>query len=255
MYKVAILTTLDDIVSDDASIRLVDARTAEEYAGGHIPGAVNLPAGDLDREAATTARLAGSLGISSDTSVVIYDDSFGMAAAMVAWSLEYAGHSGVSMLECTYSEWLKTNREPANTVTDVGPVKYAVNIRSGMVATMDDIKDSPAVLVDTRRRLDFLELHITGTVSVPHRAVSRPGAVLRDVAELLHLFGNRGIGVDSDVITYDDGPGPSSALVYYALKRAGLEKVRMYLASFGEWRDRGGDVSTQQNAAYRDISA
>ena len=256
MYKIAILTTLDDVVSDGAGVRLVDARTAEEYAGGHIHHAVNLPAGDLDVEAATAARLAGSLGISSDTPVAVYDDSFGTAAAKVAWSLEYAGHSSVSLLECTYSEWLKANREPVHAIPDVAPVEYTVNIRPGMVATMDDIKDTPAILVDTRRRLDFLELHITGAVSVLHRAVSRPGAVLRDVSELLHLFGNRGIGVDSDVITYDAGPeGASSALVYYALKRAGLEKVRLYLASFGEWKDRGGATSTQPNAAYRDISA
>ena len=235
--------------------RLVDARSAGEYAAGHIPGAVNLPAGDLDLETATTARLAGSLGISNDTPVAIYDDSFGAAAAKVAWSLEYAGHSGVSLLECTYSDWLKLKMEPTVAVPDVKPVGYSVSVRSDMAATTEDVEGNSAILVDARRRLDYLELHMAGAVSVMHRAVSRPGVVLRDAAELLHLFGNRGIGVDSNVVAYDDGPGASSALVYYALKRAGLEKVRLYLASFEEWKSRGGATSSQQNANYRDISA
>ena len=247
----SILTTVESA----AGVRLVDARAAEEYTAGHIPGAVNLPAGELDRETATTARLAGSLGISNDTPVAVYDDSFGTAAAKVAWGLEYAGHQSVSLLECTYSDWLKLNMETTAAVPEAAPVEYSVSVRSGMVATTEDVESNSAILVDARRRLDYLELHVAGAVSVMHRAVSRPGVVLRDEAELLHLFGNRGIDADSNVITYDGGPGASSALVYYALRHAGLEKVRLYLDSFEEWRSRGGNVSSQQNANYRDIAA
>ena len=250
----SILTVASMIESKDG-VRLVDARSAEEFAAGHIPGAVNLPAGDLDQETATTARLAGSLGILNNTPVAIYDDSFGTAAAKVAWSLEYAGHSSVLLLECTYSDWLKLNMEPTVAVPEVKPVEYTVSVRSGMVATTEDVEGNSAILVDARRRLDYLDLHVAGAVSVMHRAVSRPGVVLRDEAELLHLFGNRGIGLDSNVVTYDDGSGASSALVYYALKRAGLEKVRLYLASFEEWKSRGGATETQQNASYRDVAA
>jgi rhodanese-related sulfurtransferase len=33
----------------EAGARLVDVRTPEEFAAGHIPGAVNIPVGELDR--------------------------------------------------------------------------------------------------------------------------------------------------------------------------------------------------------------
>ena len=69
-------------ISDD-TLRLIDVRREEEYRAGHITNAVNLPLAKLleDDKPETVAKLAGELGISDKTSVVIYDDTFGFEEA------------------------------------------------------------------------------------------------------------------------------------------------------------------------------
>jgi phage shock protein E len=69
--------------------RLVDVRTAEEYAGGHLPGAVNIPVDELpDR--------IGDLG-PHDQPVVVYCASGGRSAS-AARLLAGAGFTAVHNL-------------------------------------------------------------------------------------------------------------------------------------------------------------
>ena len=87
-------------------LRIVDARHPGQYAAGHIPGAVNLNGfGGIPRAANgdmaspdVFASLAGDLGISNDTTVVVYDDP-SQTMAMVAWTLLYYGHLDVRILD------------------------------------------------------------------------------------------------------------------------------------------------------------
>src|SRR5262245_56260081 len=44
-----------------AGARLVDVRSPEEYAGGHLPGAVNIPVQELDRRLADVGPRDGEL--------------------------------------------------------------------------------------------------------------------------------------------------------------------------------------------------
>ncbi len=257
-----VLTNTDALRSGiaDRSVHVVDARTADEYRAGHIPTALNLSVSSIvaEQNAGTAARLAGSLGISNNGPlVVIYDGYFGTAAALLAWRLEHAGYQNVSLLECSYASWLEQGLEYDYDVPDVMHVGYSVKTNPSMVATIRDVElaNSSTILVDSRRRLDFLAMHIPGAVSIPYRALSSPSSVLRGKNELLHLFANRGIGVESNVITYDNDSGALSALAYYALKHVGADGVRLYLASFADWRRRKMPVETQQNATYGDLAA
>jgi rhodanese-related sulfurtransferase len=48
---------LQEMIDDGAPIILIDVRSAGEYAGGHIAGAINVPLGTVQQWASTQSRL------------------------------------------------------------------------------------------------------------------------------------------------------------------------------------------------------
>jgi len=106
--SVKITTDVDSLRSEirDKSVRVIDVRREGDYNQDHIPNSVNLPLANLlsDDSPERVLKLVNSLGIDDETPVVVYDDTFGALASRVAWTLEWIGHSDVTLLETTYSE-------------------------------------------------------------------------------------------------------------------------------------------------------
>ena len=244
----------------DKSVLPLDVRRPEEYAAGHLPGALNVPLAGLlaDDSPEAVARLAGSSGIGEQTRVVVYDDTFGALASRVAWSLERMGHRAVSLLETTYSDWkalgLETDAAPAEARACEHPVSEPASA-AAEAGSLESERDSGSLLIDNRERLNYLEQHIPGALSLPYRALSGPGRILRRPAEMRRLLENRGIGPGSRAITYCGSVGTLSGLAYYALKSAGVEDVRLYVRSFREWKSQNRPVEKQADADYWDLSA
>src|SRR5689334_11404240 len=91
----------------DPRIRVVDARSKQEYDAAHIPGAVHMDGfgGDIPRAAngdmGTPEQFAGTvgqLGIGNDDTVVVYDTP-NQRMGMVAWTFMYFGHRDVRILD------------------------------------------------------------------------------------------------------------------------------------------------------------
>ena len=87
---------------------IIDARSPEAYAAGHIPGAISVSTYDyfvpntkpegMRAFASQAAALYGAAGISLDTPLVVYDDDTGVRVARECWLLEYLGHRNVRLL-------------------------------------------------------------------------------------------------------------------------------------------------------------
>ena len=78
--------------------RIVDVREPEEYAGGHLPGAINIPLGDLNLIPELIA------------SPLVLVCASGGRSACAAAMLEEAGHPEVAnLLGGTYG-WMQENR-------------------------------------------------------------------------------------------------------------------------------------------------
>ena len=108
------------IVDCSVNIRVVDCSVSfinpNSYTEGHIPGAVSLevmkqlsdPKGRvpwLILPSDQFESLMGKLGISNDTTVVVYDAFGGAWAARLWWALMYYGHNDVKMLNGGIRRW------------------------------------------------------------------------------------------------------------------------------------------------------
>jgi rhodanese-related sulfurtransferase len=82
---------------------VVDVRTPEEYAAGHVPGALNIPSTQL-------AGRVGELGLESrDREIVLYCERGGRAEEAAA-TLARAGFGTVRHLEGDMSAWREAGR-------------------------------------------------------------------------------------------------------------------------------------------------
>lgn len=256
-------TDIDSLRSEirDKSVRVIDVRREEDYKQNHIPSSVNLPLANLlsDDSPERVQKLFQSLGIDDETPVVVYDDTFGALASRVAWTLEYIGHSDVSLLETTYSKWKSLGLEHETKTPEIQTKTHSLNLNPEILATSDYLEQSKekpnTLLIDNRERLNYLEQHIPGAVNLPYRTFASSDKILRPKDDMKRLLENRGVTNNAEIITYCGSVGTLSGLAYYALKSVGLPNVKLYVRSFKEWKNLKKPTQKQEDASYWDLSA
>ena len=103
-------------VSDNAqSMPLVDVRTAQEYADGHIPGALNIAYSEVMSndytQAAAMVDAYAQAGIAPDAEVIIYCRS-GKRVKAVAKILADAGYNHIYLYEGSWNDWSSDPARP-----------------------------------------------------------------------------------------------------------------------------------------------
>ena len=175
-------------------VRVIDMVTeAKDYRAGHIPAAVYLNVDDVRVAVAEGgyrlptvkegARLLGSLGLTPQTHVVAYDDSGGLHAARLFFTLEALGHRRVSVLDGGIQAWRRAGLPASPDVPSLAPSVYRPRPRAELVADhawiLERLKDPNVVLVDARSLAEY-----RGTDARARRAGHIPGAV-----HILRLLG------------------------------------------------------------------
>jgi thiosulfate/3-mercaptopyruvate sulfurtransferase len=271
--------TLRSLLRRKKSVRVVDVRRAQDYQKEHIPSAVSLPLAQVleNDQPEKIVSFLEELGVSDNTPVVVYDDTFGALAARVAWSFQYVGHDNTALLEMTFKQWKEIGLETEKQPRTFPRAKHSLNIRKDIYVdasyveaatrttsnnnnnnnnnTSTNSKPSNALLVDSRERLNYLTEHIPGARNIPYTMVGSEDSILRKAEELKRLIENRGITNDSEIITYCGSVGTLSGLTYYALKLAGFKNVKLYPKSFKEWKALGKPKEEFKDATYWDLSA
>ncbi len=90
-------TDLLEVVGTDAAPLILDVRTPEEYAAGHVPGALNIPYDQME------ARV-GEIRAHQDQEVVLYCRS-GRRSALAAKTLSAQGFTNLGLLEGDMPGW------------------------------------------------------------------------------------------------------------------------------------------------------
>jgi thiosulfate/3-mercaptopyruvate sulfurtransferase len=245
---------------DDPDLRLLDVRSREEYDGGHIPGAISapidlfkksrdgVPAMVIPSEEAEV--LLGRLGVSNDSTVVIYERSPGHDSARLFWTLEYYGHQDARVLDGGFLEWESQGMPVAFDEPAVQPARFKAEVHPERLATWRDLRADigreGVTILDVRSRKEYTgeEVrpgtarggHVPGAVHVewtdamaaeePRRM--KPATTLRD------LYRSAGVTPDGEVVTYCR-TGQRAAHTYFALRLLGFPRVRMYDGSWAEW--------------------
>jgi thiosulfate/3-mercaptopyruvate sulfurtransferase len=238
---------------------LVDVRPAEQFAQGHIPGAVHFDLFGLSLVDTSEAPLRAFMhmihhvlelrGVSELKEVVFYEANSGMRAARGLWFLEYFGHPNVRMLDGGFDAWKAANGPITTEAAAPKAATFNTVERREVLATADDVLKSlnkkGFSILDTRSEGEYLGTHVRAA-----RGGAIPGAVhiewtdnldaagkFKSNGELKAMYDNAGVTPDKEVISYCQG-GYRAAHSYVALRLLGFPKVRNYIGSWKEWGDR-----------------
>ena len=86
----------------DRSLLVLDVRTPEEFAAGHVPGAVNIPHTEI-------ATRLGELADAKERDIVVYCRSGNRSAKAIA-ALRGAGFTRLYHMQGDYLRWSAENR-------------------------------------------------------------------------------------------------------------------------------------------------
>jgi thiosulfate/3-mercaptopyruvate sulfurtransferase len=131
-----VLVTTDWVAShlNDPNIRLIEVDVdTSAYDQGHVPGAVGWNwqtqlQDTLRRDLAdqlTFGQLAGSAGLTPQTTVILYGDNNNWFAAWGFWQLKYYGHNDVRLMNGGRKKWLEEKRPLSTDAPKGQPTTYS----------------------------------------------------------------------------------------------------------------------------------
>jgi thiosulfate/3-mercaptopyruvate sulfurtransferase len=256
-----LLTTPSELQKklDSPDLCLIDVRPAEQFAQGHIPGAVHFDLFGLSLVDTSEAPLRAFMymihhvlelrGVSESKEVVFYEENSGMRAARGLWFLEFFGHPNVWMLDGGIQAWKAAGGMTTTAAVAPKAAIFKTTERPEVLATADDVLRSlnkkEIAILDTRSDGEYLGTHVRAA-----RGGAVPGAIhiewtdnldasgrFKSNTELKNMYDKAGITPDKEVISYCQG-GYRAAHSYVALRLLGFRKVRNYIGSWKEWGDR-----------------
>ncbi len=265
---------------NDPKIRIVEVDVdTSAYDQGHVAGAVGW---NWQTQLQDTVRrdlvdkhgfeaLAGSAGISNDTTVVLYGDNNNWFAAWAFWQFKYYGHADVLLMNGGRKKWLEEKRAISTEAPKVQPAAYrAKDPDASIRAKREEIfavleRRSPAKLVDVRSNDEFTGKiiappgmtetaqragHIPGAANIPWAQAVQEDGTFKPADALKQLYGGKGVTGDTEVIAYCR-IGERSSHTWFVLKYLlGYEKVRNYDGSWTEWGNLvGAPIEKEQAAA------
>ena len=238
---------------------LIDCRPAEDFARGHLPGAVHLDLWGVSLIDTDEAPLRAFMwmighlfslrGVTPERPVVVYDKDSGIRAARVYWFLEYLGHPSVQLLDGGYQLWVAAGKPVTTECVTPTPSTWHGDPDPSKLATWRQVfaqlgKPETAI-VDTRTDGEYY-----GEAVRAKRGGAIPGAVhlewtnnlqadgrFKPVDQLRAMYEAHGVTPDKEVMTYCQG-GYRAAHAYLALRILGYPNVRNYTGSWKEWGDR-----------------
>lgn len=244
-----------------ADLRIIDLRSANEYGRAHIPGAVNIPgSGALnDPDADVGGWLLGpedftelmqSLGVSENTSVVVYDQADGLAAARLFYALELYGHfDKVSLLNGGFTAWVDERRPIDRSVPNVARGDFVATLVPERIATAEyvaeKLKSADALILDTRSLAEFTGESVRAARggTIPNSVhlewtnnVSESGK-FKSADDLFDMYAAIGANPEDEIIPFCQ-TNVRGAHTYFTLRLLGYENVRPYEGSWSEWGNR-----------------
>lgn len=231
---------------------------AEEFASGHLPGAVFF---DQDAIADHSTGLPHSipqpdvfksevekLGISDTDTIVVYDGPGIFTSPRVWWLFRLFGASNVYVLDGGHDGWRREGRPLETAVPAPPPGRFNIDFTPGLITTFEAMQQIVAggtsQVADARGagrftgeepepRKGMRSGHMPGAKSLPSGVFAVDGK-FKSLPELKETIEAAGIDLNKPVVT-TCGSGVTAAIISLALESLGHNDHTLYDGSWSEW--------------------
>jgi len=230
----------------------------QEYATGHIPGAVffdqdaiadhdtglphSLPSPEFFAEE------VGKLGISEMDTIVVYDGPGFFSAPRVWWMLRVMGAEKVYVLDGGLDGWKAAGKPLETGAPQIETTEFHAEFKANRVTSFSDMRavvdKGEKQVADARGagrftgdeaepRAGMRSGHMPGARSLPATAFSENGH-FKDLPTIRKMIAEAGIDLSKPVVT-SCGSGVTAAVVTLALESLGHSDNSLYDGSWSEW--------------------
>lgn len=239
----------------------VDCRPGQGYIDGHMPGALSINRTELADSLgmvlpkAELETLLSRKGISSEDTLLLYDDNGSVEAARFWWVLHHYGFRNMQIIDGGFTGWkaLGLPVETAKTIVTSGQFQFPDPVADAYYADMKRVETALArgniKLVDNRSEAEYrgeerkegasYAGRIEGSLHLDYYELidTRPEAHqrLKPLSELKTIFARAGLQPKDTIINYCHS-GVRSALVTFVMTQLlDYPHVQNYDGSWTEW--------------------
>jgi len=262
---------LQTLINNNAAVVIIDCRFdlmnpqqgRQDYINAHIPGAYYA---HLDKDLASPvssqtgrhplpdqdsfSRLLASWGIDFEKQIVVYDNSGGSIAVRLWWLLRYFGLQKVAVLDGDINQWTNLGLPVDNEKVEFIPDPLFLNLTAHpemLVSTAEMVNiqaSGQTLMIDARtpvryegkvEPIDTVAGHIPGAINRFHGTNLDSAGLLKPEELLKTEFNDLIQNYPPDKIVVYCGSGVTSCHHLLAMKKAGIEGVRLYAGSWSEW--------------------
>lgn len=264
----------------DVSEQLASSELTK-YADGHIPGAQYVDWSTQFVQANTRefltadefTELAQSIGLNSDSTLVIYGDHNNWFAAYAAWVFKLHGFADVRLLDGGLKKWEQVDgRELTQDILQPARGTWVASVQNSDIRSFQPEVlavargETEANLVDIRFPDEFngevgvnAEIfdgegaaiwgHIPGAINVPWGQIVNEDGTYKSPEEIRAVYEEAGVDFSKPIIAYCR-IGERASHSWYALSQILEAEVTVYDGSWSEWGNSVG-VPVQNNTNQR----
>ncbi len=223
-------------------VSIIDVRPPELYNQGHVPFALNIPAGVFKTNINNPEKLAKLLGPAgvdqSHEAVVLTGAGLTTDSALAFLMLEKVGQKKVSIFMDSMDAWAKLAHDVAKDATVVGPRKgpgdlsvpptnYPETPRNSVVIA--DAKSSqgvyPKVFIASGKEIPA-KVQNGKVVHVPYMNLVNPDGTPKPAKDIWNILDKAGVPRYAELVCFSDDPGEAAAN-YYILKLMGYPDIKV----------------------------
>ncbi|CAM3513019.1 sulfurtransferase [Flavobacterium chungbukense] len=273
-----IITAEELIQLKTSEIILVDARAGanafEAYQKDHLKDARFV---DLNRDLAsipenpanggrhplpsikTFSETLSTLGISSSSHVVVYDDKNGSNfAARFWWMMRAIGHEKIQVLNGGFQAAIQASLPTSSGIENFQKTTYPIQEWNLPLADIEEVEKARKsylnIVIDVRDKnrfdgltepLDLIAGHIPGAVNVPLTENLDENGFFKSAAELAQKYkAVIGDKKEENIIVHC-GSGVTACHTLLAMDYAGLPIPKLYVGSWSEWSRNDREMTTK----------